>query len=131
MALCLLLVGAAAALIVLWPRPGTTGFTGVAVTVPACPGDVKGCRLFIARAPDASSAGHDDWSGASTTLNMPLPPGRYTISAEGCTGDQIGNRAISVMSGFHTAIDLGASWELPGFLGRACPGFSQSSATAG
>lgn len=117
---CVLLVGA---FIVLWPRPGAPGFTGVAATVPTCPAGAEGCRLLVVRVSDGSTAGHDDWSGTGSTLNVVLPAGRYSISAEGCTGDRIESQAISVSAGLHTALDLGGLWELVGFVGRACPGF--------
>jgi hypothetical protein len=117
---CVLLAGA---LIVLSPRPGTPGFTGAAVTVPACPADAAGCRLLVVRVSDGSAAGHDNWSGAASTLNLALPAGRYAVSAEGCTGDRIESRAISVTAGFHTAVNLGGLWEPVGAVGRACPGF--------
>jgi hypothetical protein len=118
-----LLVGALAAGIMLWPRPETPGFAGAAVAVPTCPADAAGCRLLVVRVSDGSAAGHDDWSGTGSTLNVVLPAGRYTVSAEGCAGDRIEGRAISVRAGFHSAIDLGGLWELVGSVGRACPGF--------
>jgi hypothetical protein len=123
---CALLAGALVACIVLWPRPGTPGFTGVAVTVPTCPAAAEGCRLLVVRSSDGSAAGHHDWSGNAATLNVPLPAGRYAISAEGCTGDRIESRAIAVSAGFHAAVDIGASWELVGSVGRACPGFNST-----
>ena len=122
LALCIVLVAVAAA-IAEWPRAGTPGWTGVAVTVPSCPVSAEGCRVFLTRASDGSAAGHDDWRGPATTLKIVLPAGRYAISAEGCTGDRIANDQISVTSGFHTEIDLGSAWQMPGFPGRACPGF--------
>jgi hypothetical protein len=123
LSLCVLLAGAIAACIVLWPRPGTPGFTGVAVTVSTCPADAAGCRLLVVRVSDGSASGHDDWSGTGSTLNVVVPAGRYAISAEGCAGDKFMGRAISVRTGFHTAVDLGGSWELVGSVGRSCPGF--------
>jgi hypothetical protein len=122
LALCIVVV-AVAAVIAEWPRPGTPGWTGVAVTVPSCPIGAEGCRVFLTRASDGSAAGHDDWRGPATTLKIVLPAGRYAVSAEGCTGDRIANDQISVTSGFHTEIDLGSAWQMPGFPGRACPGF--------
>lgn len=112
--------------IVLWPRPGTRGFTGAAVTVPACPTDAAGCRLYVVHESDGGAAGHDDWSGTGSTLNVVLPAGRYAISAEGCAGYRIESRAISVTAGFHTAVNLGGLWELVGSVGRSCPGFIAS-----
>jgi hypothetical protein len=109
--------------IVLWPRPGTPGFTGAAVTVAGCPIEAAGCRLDVVRVSDGGASGHDDWSGTGATLNVVWPAGRYAISAEGCTGDRIESRAISVTAGFHTAVDLGSLWELVGSAGRSCPGF--------
>jgi hypothetical protein len=121
--LCVLLAGALIAFIVLWPRPGAPGFTGVAVTVPTCPAGAEGCRLLVVRISGGSTAGHDDWSGTGSTLNVVLPAGRYAVSEEGCTGDTIESQAISVSAGLHTAVDLGGLWELVGFVGRACPAF--------
>jgi hypothetical protein len=67
---------------------------------------------------------HADWSGAPTTLHIFLSAETYAILAEGCTGYRIDSGQISVTSGSHTAVDLGLQWEMPGFPGRACPGFS-------
>lgn len=122
LAVCIL-AAAVVLVIAVWPRPGTSGWTGVAVTVPSCPIGAEGCRVFLTRASDGSAAGRDDWRGPATTLKIVLPAGRYAISADGCTGDRIANDQISVTSGFHTEIDLGSAWQMPGFLGRACPGF--------
>jgi hypothetical protein len=119
-------VGLGVALILLWLRSGAAGFTGVAVTVPACPGDVQGCRVFVTHASDGSPVAHQDWSDASTTLNIVLPAGRYGIAAQGCRGDSIPMSTVTVASGFHTAVDLGRYWELPSFSGRTCPGFTPS-----
>lgn len=129
LALCMLAAGVVA-VIALWPRPGNQGFTGVSVTVPACPPDVEGCRVLVTRLADAGIVTHDDWSGAARTLDVALTAGRYAVSAEGCTGDSIEGRVVSVTSGTHTAIDLGTSWDLPSFLGRACPGFIPAPVTA-
>jgi hypothetical protein len=120
---CVLVGGILVALFALWPREGTPGFTGVAVTVPRCPADVDGCRVLVTNEGNGSLAAHHDWSGAAATLKVVLPSGRYAVSAEGCTGDKIGNSAFTVTSGFHATIDLGNAWELPGFVGRTCPGF--------
>jgi hypothetical protein len=122
LAVCIL-AAAVVLVIAVWPRPGTSGWTGVAVTVPSCPTGAEGCRVFLTHASDGSADGHDDWRGPATTLKFVLPAGRYAVSAEGCTGDRIANDQISVTSGFHTEIDLGSAWQMPGFPGRACPGF--------
>ena len=58
------------------------------------------------------------WSAATTTLNVVLPPGTYAVSAEGCTGYKIASTIVSISPGFHVEVDLGANWEMPGFLGR-------------
>jgi hypothetical protein len=122
-AACVLTLGILVAVIAFWPRTGTRGFTGVAVMVPSCPAGAEGCRVFVTRASDGSPAAREDWSGTATTLNMVLPAGRYGVAAEGCTGDSIEMSVVTVISGFHTALDLGVYWEMPRFLGRACPGF--------
>ena len=70
-----------------------------------------------------------DWSAASTTLNVVLPPGTYAVSAEGCTGYEIASTTVSIRLGFHVEVDLGANWEMPGFLGRTCPGFGHGEVT--
>ena len=111
------------ALVALWPREGTPGFTGVALTVPACPVDVDGCRVLVTNEGNSALASHRSWSGAATSLEIVLPSGRYAVSAEGCAGDKIENIAFTVTSGFHATIDLGNAWELPRFVRRSCPGF--------
>ena len=116
-------LAAALVLVALWPRTGTSGFTGVAVTVPSCPPDVDGCRVFVKDLSNSGSA-HADWSGAATTLKIGVPAGRYALFAEGCAGDRITGTTITVSSGFHQTIDLGESWDLVAFLGRTCPGFA-------
>jgi hypothetical protein len=55
-------------------------------------------------------------------LSLVLPAGRYAIAAEGCGGDTIPATTVTVTSGFHTVVDLGTYWQMPGFLGRVCPG---------
>lgn len=124
--LCVLVVGVGTGLILMLPRSETPGFTGVAVTVPACPTDDEGCRVFVTRASDGSPAAHQDWSGGNTVLNIALPAGRYSIAAQGCRGDSIEMPVVTVAPSFHTAVDLGVDWQLPKFLGRVCPGFIPS-----
>ncbi len=63
------------------------------------------------------------WSAASATLNVVLPEGTYDVAAQGCTGYETAATLVSIRVGFHTVVDLGANWEMPGFLGRTCPGF--------
>ena len=103
------------------------GWSGAAVKVPYCPADADGCRVFVVRERDANpGAGviaQAHWSAAATTLNVVLPPGTYAVSAEGCTGYEMASITVSISSGFHAEVDLGANWEMPGFLGRTCPGF--------
>jgi hypothetical protein len=129
LAACALVGGVVVALITLGQGPGEPGWTGVAITVPSCPADAHGCRVFVIRASIGSNSvnGPDiarkDWSGAATTLNIVLPPGTYAISAEGCAGYKIENTLISLTSGFNRAIVLDTNWEMPEFLGRVCPGF--------
>jgi hypothetical protein len=124
-----LLAGVVAAVLVLLSPPGEPGWTGAVLRVPACPADTDGCRVFVVRESDAAAVADApviddmDWSGSATTLNIRLPAGSYAISAEGCTGDQIASTPVSVTSGFHVDVDLSANWEIPKFLGRACPGF--------
>jgi hypothetical protein len=119
---CLLVV-AVIALVTLWPRMGTPGFTGVLVTVPACPPDADGCRAFVTSESDGSIAAHKDWTGGPRAVSIVLAPGRYAVSAEGCTGDELQNSVITVTSGYHAVIHLGSSWQMPAFVGRTCPGF--------
>jgi hypothetical protein len=119
----LLLGVAVIALVTLWPRTGSPGFTGVAVTVPGCPPDVEGCRLFVTNDSDGSVAAHRDWSGGPLAVSMVLQPGGYTVWAEGCTADSLEGTVITVTSGNHAVIDLGNFWQLPAFVGRTCPGF--------
>jgi hypothetical protein len=131
LAFCALIAGAAAAITALRSGPDVSGWTGVAVTVPACPADAHGCRLLVddasgatsASAAAAAAAAHEDWSGAATTLKIVLPAGTYAVSAEGCYGYKIESVAATVTSGFHAAVKLGSNWEMPQFLGRTCPGF--------
>ncbi|MFZ0128588.1 MAG: hypothetical protein WAL77_04105 [Candidatus Dormiibacterota bacterium] len=119
----LLLGVAVMAIVALWPRAGTPGFTGLIVTVPACPPDVDGCRVFVTNEGDGSLAAHKDWTGRPVAVSIALSPGRYSISAEGCTGDRIGDSVVTVASGYHAALELGSSWQMPAFVGRICPGF--------
>ncbi len=119
----LLLGVAVMALVALWPRAGIPGFTGLTVTVPACPPDVDGCRVFVTNEGDGSLATQTDWTGGPVAVSIVLSPGRYAISAEGCTGDRIGDSAVTVASGYRAAIALGSSWQMPAFVGRICPGF--------
>ncbi len=117
------------AVVLLWPRVGSPGWTGAAIAVPSCPVDAQGCRISVSHwsdadeSADASVIAQKYWSGAATTLDVLLPAGIYAVAAEGCEGYKIENAKISITSGYHVAIDLGASWELPGSIGRACPGF--------
>jgi hypothetical protein len=127
--LCIL-AAAVVVVIALWSHAGQQGFTGVSVTVPACPSDVEGCRVLITRVADGGIVGHDDWSGAARTFDVALAAGRYAVSAEGCKGDSIQGSVVSVDSGTHTAVDLGTSWDLPSFPGRVCPGFLPAPVTA-
>jgi len=127
--LCILAAGVVA-VIVLQLHPDNRGFTGVSVTVPACPPDVKGCRVLAARAAGGAVVAHHDWSGAATTFDVALAAGRDAVSAQGCAGDSIEGSIVSVSSGTDTAIDLGTSWDLPSFIGRACPGFGPAPVTA-
>jgi hypothetical protein len=127
---CALLAGAAVALFGLPRGSGLPGWTGVAVTVPYCPADAGGCRVVVVRETAAGpGAGetvvvYQDWSSAHTAhSSLVLPAGTYAVSAEGCAGYKIGNVFVTVRSGFHAEVDLGSNWEMPGFLGRACPGF--------
>ena len=107
-----------------------SGWTGAAVKVPSCPADAEGCRIVVIRENHANSGtsgpviAQEDWSTATTTLNVVLPAGTYAVSAEGCTGYEVATTVVSIRSGFHTGVDLGANWEMPGFLRRTCPGFA-------
>ncbi len=121
-ALLAISVAAAVALILIWPGPRVPGYTEATVTVPSCPAGAGGCRLVVTRGPDGAAVAHEDWSGAGATLGIKLPAGRYAIAAEGCAGDSIPATAVTVTSGFHTVVDLGNYWQMPGFLGRTCPG---------
>ena len=128
LAFCVLIAGAVAAITASKSGPDLSGWTGVAVTVPACPADAHGCRLLVDHASGATSASeaaaaHEDWSGAATALKIVLPAGSYAVSAEGCYGYKIESVAATVTSGFHAAFKLGSNWEMPQFLGRTCPGF--------
>jgi hypothetical protein len=127
----ILVACAAIALIALWPRAGSPGFTGVAVTVPQCPAALDGCRVFAADESDGALVAHEDWSGSATTLNIQLPSGHFAISAQGCKGDQISGSSVAVTSGFHAAIDLGTAWQLPAFDRRICPGFIATASRRG
>jgi len=120
---CILVAGALTALSIFRPQAGSPGWTGAAVSVPYCPVDAEGCRVVVTDALGHRVA-HGDWSGGPTTLHIFLSAGTYAILAEGCTGYRIDSGQISVTSGSHTAVDLGLQWEMPGFPGRACPGFS-------
>ncbi|MFI5287222.1 MAG: hypothetical protein ACHQ4F_12990 [Candidatus Dormibacteria bacterium] len=120
---CLLLGVAVIALVALWPRTGAPGFTGVAITVPACPPDVDGCRVLVTDESDGDLAAHKDWMGGPIAVSIVLSPGRYAVSAEGCTWDRLGDSVVTVTSGYHAVIDLGGSWQMPAFVGRTCPGF--------
>jgi hypothetical protein len=120
---CTLLASALITLGMFRPQAGSPGWTGAAVSVPYCPVDAEGCRVVVT---DASGRGvaHEDWTGAPTMLHIGLSAGTFAIVAEGCTGYRIDSSQISVTSGFHAAVDLGLQWEMPGFPGRSCPGFS-------
>jgi ABC-type dipeptide/oligopeptide/nickel transport system permease subunit len=120
---CILVAGALTARNVFRPQAGSPGWTGAAVTVPYCPVDAEGCRVAVTDASGRDVA-HEDWSGAPTTLRIGLSAGTYGILAEGCTGYRIDSGQISVTSGFHALVGLGLQWQMPGFPGRACPGFS-------
>jgi hypothetical protein len=122
------LVGGAVALVTgLSPGFAAPGWTGAAVNVPYCPADADGCRIFVVREPNANPEAaviaRAKWSADATSLKVVLPPGTYAISAEGCTGYKIASTTVSISPGFHDEVDLGANWEMPGFLGRTCPGF--------
>jgi len=104
---------------------GTSGFTGVLVTVPACPPDVDGCRVFVTSESDGTVAAHKDWTGGDTTVSIVLSPRRYAVSAEGCTGDELENSVITVTPGDQAVIDLGSSWQMPAFVDAPVPGSSQ------
>jgi len=127
---CALAGGTAAVVTGLSRGSADPGWTGAAVKVPYCPADAEDCRIFVVREPDTNPGSgviaHADWSEA-TTLNVVLPPGTYAVSAEGCTGYTIASTMLSVSPGFHAEVDLGANWEMPGFLGRTCPGFGSGS----
>ena len=105
-------------------------WSGAAVKVPYCPADADGCRIFVVREPDANPAAgviaQANWSAATTTLNVVLPPGTYAVSAEGCTGYEIAGTIVSISPGSHAEVELGSNWEMPGFLGRTCPGFGHA-----
>jgi hypothetical protein len=124
-------VGGVAVVTALSGGSASPGWTGAAVKVPYCPADADGCRIFVVRESDANrGAGviaEANWSAAPTTLNVVLPPGTYAVSADGCTGYEIANTMVSISSGLHAEVDLGANWEMPGFLGRTCPGFGHGS----
>ncbi len=128
LALCAVIAGAVAAITALKSGPEVSGWTGVAVMVPSCPPDAQGCRLLMDRVSGSTNANEDaeapeNWSGAATTLKIVLPAGTYAVSAEGCSGYKIESVAATVTSGFHAAVDLGSIWEMPAYVGRACPGF--------
>jgi hypothetical protein len=127
LATCAIVVIVFAGRAVLTPSNGEPGWMGAAIHVPECPADVDGCRVVIASSSGSGSAlaspVYKDWSGSAVTLDVPLPQGTYEISAEGCTGDQIGAKLVTVTSGFHDNLDLGADWQIPHFVGRSCPGF--------
>jgi hypothetical protein len=106
---------------------GSASWTGVEVSVPSCPTGAEGCRLFVAH-PDGTAFVHADWSASATTVDVQLPAGTYLISAEGCTGYQIEQGAVSVRAGAGTAVDLGSAWQTVGFVNRACPGFIATTA---
>jgi hypothetical protein len=124
-----LVAGAVVVLIGLSRGAASPGWTGAAVKVPYCPADADGCRIFVVHEPEANPGAsgpviaHEDWSGPTTMRNVVLPAGTYSVSAEGCTGYKIANTVVSISSGFHIEVDLGPNWEMPGFLGRTCPGF--------
>jgi hypothetical protein len=120
--LCGLITALGGLVIVLVLGQGTASWTGVEVTVPSCPADAQGCRLFVAHV-DGTPVAHADWSGVSTTVPVQLAAGHYAISAEGCRGYEIENSVVSVQAGDATAINLGSAWQTPGFVNRTCPGF--------
>ena len=120
--LCGLVTALGGLVIVLVLGQGSANWTGVAVTVPSCPADAQGCRLFIAQA-DGAPVLHADWSGAAKTLDVQLPAGSYAISSQGCSGYEIANNIVSVASGATSKVNLGTAWEMPRFLDRTCPGF--------
>jgi hypothetical protein len=101
---------------------GSASWTGVEVSVPLCPAAAEGCRLFVTHT-DGTAVVHADWSAGATTVDVQLPAGNYLVSAEGCTGYQIEKGVISVQSGAGTKVDLGSAWQMPGLIGRTCPGF--------
>lgn len=121
-ALSAISVTAAVALILIWPGPRAPGYTGAMVTVPSCPAGAGRCGLVVTRAPDGTAVAHENWSGAGATVDIKVPAGRYAIAAEGCAGDSIPATTVDVTSGFHTIVDLGTYWQMPGYLGRSCPG---------
>lgn len=116
---------------------GDAGWTGILVRVPYCPADAGGCRVV------ASAAGFDvtdsavftqpgipyaDWSGGATTVEIRVGAGSYSVGAEGCRGYSIAPAQVTVRQDFHTVLDYapGGYWNLPGFVGRTCPGFAFS-----
>ena len=129
LAVCVLIGGAVAVVNGLSRGLAGPGWSGAAVKVPYCPADAGGCRIFVVREPAANPGdgviAQANWS-AATTLNVVLPPGTYAVSAEGCTGYKIASTTVSISPGFHAEVDLGANWEMPGFLGRTCPASGMS-----
>ena len=125
---CTLVGGAVARVTGLSRGAAGSGWTGAVVKVPNCPADADGCRIFVVPEIDLNSGegapiAQAPWSAATTTLNVVLPPGNYAVSAEGCTGYEIASTTVSISPGFHVDVDLGATWEMPAFLGTTCPGF--------
>jgi hypothetical protein len=103
---------------------GSASWTGVEVSVPACPPAAQGCRLFVTHA-DGASVAYADWSAAATTVDIQLPPGNYGILAQGCAEDEIAKGIVAVQSGSGTTVDLGSAWQSVGFPpGRTCLGFA-------
>jgi hypothetical protein len=123
--LCGLITVLGGLVIVSFLGQGSASWTGVEVSVPSCPAAAQGCRLFVTH-PDGTAVVHADWSAAATTVDIQLPAGSYSISAEGCSGDQIHKGIVSVQSGAGTTVDLGSYWQPLGFVGRTCPGFIAS-----
>jgi len=125
--LCGLITVAGGLVIVSVLGQGSASWTGVEVTVPACPSAAEGCRLLVTHQ-DGTAVVHADWSAGAATIDIQLPAGDYSIAAEGCTGDQIEKGVVTVHAGAGTAVDLGSFWQPVGFEHRTCPGFAASAA---
>jgi hypothetical protein len=142
--LAVAVIGAALALTVVvtllvrWGQ-GEAGWTGIMVQVPYCPSDAEGCRVVAVPSAGALSTdpftdpqiAHADWSGAPTTLEIRVGAGKYSVSAEGCSGYSMGPTTVAVSTGSHTIVDLNPGgkgyWQMPENLGRTCPGFALTS----